>query len=186
MDGSASNTPTPEGEIITPADGLITGQSCLGVYDPVINPGHVLPESPPLHHDLDRTWNGLLARLELIASTVAPAEIETAIPVAAEPVVRGFTRAELKWVAGCTRGARRRCEADPVRFWGAAAERFSGRFGREISGRAIRRQFLKLERAGGAGGAKGAKGAKASGAGGIGGMYLEAGASAMEGVEFSG
>lgn len=147
----------------------------------------MLPESPPLHHDLDRTWNGLLARLELIASTVAPAEIETVVPVAAEPSVRGFTRAELKWVAGCAR--RRRCEAYPVRFWDAAAEQFSGRFGREISGRAIRRQFLKLGRtegAGGAGGAKGAKGAKASGAGGIGGMYLEAGASAMEGVEFSG
>lgn len=128
------------------------------------NPGHVLPESPPLHHDLDRTWNGLLAKLEFIASTAALAEIETVVPVFAGSFVRGFTHAELKWVAGCARGARRRCEADPVRFWGAAAERFSGRFGREISGRAIRRQFLKLP---GTGGVRGAKGAKVSCGGGF-------------------
>lgn len=105
----------------------------------MINSGHVLPESPPLHHELDRTWNGLLAKLEFLASMAAGVEIERVVPV---PVC-GLTYAEMEWVAGCPRGVRRHGYTDPVSFWNAAAERVNRWFDRQKTERAIRRQFFK-------------------------------------------
>lgn len=180
MAGSA--TPTPEREYFSPANGPVSGQSCLGAFDPAINPGHVLPVLPPLIHEMDKTWGLLHARLEAAASAGrCAAGFGTVVPELGESRARGYTHVELEWIAG---SVRQRRFADSAQFWAAAAERFNNRFQAEKSGKALRKQFLRSAGVGRARGERRARGGRRGGRRGRrGGVEVVAGgALPMEGV----
>lgn len=163
MAGSA--TATPEKEYLSPANGPVSGRSCLGAYDPAINPGHVLPVLPPLMHELDRTWGELHARLEAVASACPCATgFGAVVPELGESRARGYTHVELEWIAG---SVRQRRFADSAQFWAAAAERFNNRFQAEKSGKALRKQFLRSARVGRARGGRRARDGRRGRRGGV-------------------
>lgn len=144
MAGSATSTPTPEVEYLSPADGPVSGRSSLGIYDPAINPGHVLPVLPPLIHELDKTWLELHARLEAVASAGrCAAGLSTVVLGLGESQARGYSQLEVEWVAGYLRQRR---SADSAQFWDTAAERFNDRFNAEKSGKALRKRFWRVRR----------------------------------------
>lgn len=169
MAGSA--TPTPEEEYLSPADGPVSGRSSLGIYDPAINPGHVLPVLPPLMHELDRTWGELHARLEAVASAMrCAAGLSTVVLGLGESQARGYSQLEVEWVAGYLRQRR---SADSAQFWDTAAERFNDRFNAEKSGKTLRRHFRRVGRRRARGGRGGAP-------------VVAGGVVPMEGIQFEG
>lgn len=123
LEATESSTPSPMSS--TPLrSGAITENSCESVHDPVTDPGHVLPRIPPPIHELDATWNSLVAKLTAMVDVVQ------------------YSRLELDWIVSCPDGFSNRY-AYSLHFWTAAAERFNDRFNWETSGKALREQFLK-------------------------------------------
>lgn len=103
----ATEQSTPSLMPSTPlGDGTITRDTYVFVHDPVMNSGHVLPRIPPPIHELDATWNDLVAKLAAMATAAPP------LPP------------KLDWIASCPKGYSNRY-ARSLHFWTTAAERFN-------------------------------------------------------------
>lgn len=156
MAGTPSRSPTPQTEIPTARDGSISGRSDLRIHDPVWNPGHVLPQLPPPIHEADATWTELLDKLEFVARApvTGSGTAGSSVVAVVKGKVQGFSKLELAWIANYQRkSAHPRCKFS-VRYWEGAVLEFNQRFASEVSGRALRKQFLEYTKAKRAGGKK--------------------------------
>lgn len=151
MVGSGTCTPTPDEEFLSPQGGPISGRSYLPtVFDPAVNPGHLLPAIPPMWHQLDRSWGELQFKLEAVASAGRLATgSNIVVPELGKSQARGYSQVELEWVAGYLR--QRRGSADSVQFWETIAEQFNDRFKAEKSGKTLRKRFWRVRNARGGG-----------------------------------